>query len=105
MQGVETPYEPADTERTWQSYAVRLDPSIDRSQLMSELLQDGVATRRGVMAIHHEQAYAGLNVLLPHTEAAAREVLMLPLFPGLPDEAQDYVVERLSVRIAVPAAA
>ncbi len=62
---------------------------------MRLLLKDGVATRRGVMAIHLEDSYAGTGVDLPQTEAAAREVVLLPLFPGLGDEAQDYVVDRL----------
>ena len=39
--------------------------------------------------------YAGVDALLPHTEAAARDVLMLPLFPGLGGRAQDYVIDRL----------
>jgi dTDP-4-amino-4,6-dideoxygalactose transaminase len=33
---------------------------------------------------------------LEHTDAAAREVLMLPLFAGLSDDQQDYVLERLA---------
>ena len=41
-------------------------------------------------------AYAGSGAELPHTEAAARDVVLLPLFPGLSDEAQDYVVDRLA---------
>ena len=32
---------------------------------------------------------------LPHTEVAAREVLMLPLFADLSTEQQEYVIERL----------
>ena len=53
---------------------------------MRRLLEDGIATRRGIMAIHLEAAYAGSGVDLPHTEAAAREVVLLPLFPGLADD-------------------
>jgi perosamine synthetase len=71
---------------------------------MRRLLRDGVATRRGVMAIHHEAAYAGADVLLPHTEAAAREALMLPLFPGLEDAQQDYVIDRLAAHMLRQAA-
>jgi dTDP-4-amino-4,6-dideoxygalactose transaminase len=33
---------------------------------------------------------------LPHTTAAARDVVLLPLFPGLTDEQQDYVIEQLA---------
>ena len=103
---VDPPYEPAYARRTWQSYAVRLRPSapIDRLGLMRRLLRDGVATRRGVMAIHREVAYAGFHAGLPNTEAADREVLMLPLFPGLSEEKQDYVMERLATHIVALAA-
>jgi perosamine synthetase len=103
---VDPPYEPAYARRTWQSYAVRLRPGapIDRLELMRRLLRDGVATRRGVMAIHREVAYAGFHAGLPNTEAADREVLMLPLFPGLSEEKQDYVMERLATHVVALAA-
>jgi perosamine synthetase len=103
---VDPPYEPAYARRTWQSYAVRLRPGapIDRLELMRRLLRDGVATRRGVMAIHREVAYAGFHAGLPNTEAADREVLMLPLFPDLSEEKQDYVMERLATHVVALAA-
>jgi dTDP-4-amino-4,6-dideoxygalactose transaminase len=92
------PTEPEYAERTWQSYPIRIAPEapLEAEELMRLLLHDGVATRRGVMAIHLEGAYADEAVRLPHTEAAAREVVLLPLFPGLADDAQDYVVDRIS---------
>jgi dTDP-4-amino-4,6-dideoxygalactose transaminase len=103
---LEPPFEPAYAERTWQSYAVRLAPStaIGRTELMRRLLHDGIATRRGVMAIHHEGAYAGNRTFLPHTEEAARDSLMLPLFPGLTDAEQDHVVDRLGAHLMAQAA-
>jgi perosamine synthetase len=98
LPGLEPPYEPAYAERTWQSYPVRVTSSfpLDRTELMRRLHRDGVATRRGVMAIHHERAYEGTDAWLPHTERAARDTLLLPLFPGLGDDAQDYVIERVA---------
>ena len=103
---IEPPFEPEYAVRTWQSYAVRLSPNapVERTELMRRLLRDGVATRRGIMAIHHEPAYAGVQRLLPHTDAAARETLLLPLFPGLGDEAQDYVIDRVRSHMLVRAA-
>ncbi|HJZ35799.1 MAG TPA: DegT/DnrJ/EryC1/StrS family aminotransferase [Solirubrobacterales bacterium] len=94
-----TPRDPAYARRTWQSYAVRVlpDAGITAAALMDDLLADGVATRRGIMAIHLEQSYQNTAGPLPHTEAAAEEGVLLPLFPGLTDEQQDYVVERLAV--------
>lgn len=96
--GLEAPHEPEYAERTWQSYPVRLraEGPLDAEELMRLLLEDGIATRRGIMAIHLEESYRDPAVRLPHTEAAAREVVLLPLFPGLADDAQDYVVERLA---------
>lgn len=104
--GLEPPYDPPYAERTWQSYCVRvtLRSLTSRTELMRRLLADGIPTRRGVMAIHHEQSYAPANVLLPHTEAAANDVLMLPLFPDLTDEQQDYVIDRLASHVAAQAA-
>ena len=50
------------------------------------------------MAIHHEDAYAAQAPLdLPHTDAAAADVLMLPLYAGLTDDEQDYVIDRLTI--------
>jgi perosamine synthetase len=104
--GLDVPFEPDYAARTWQSYAVRVRPGapLGRTELMRRLLRDGVATRRGVMAIHHERAYEREDVLLPHTEAAAREALMLPLFPGLGDAAQDRVIDRLTAHLMREAA-
>ncbi len=100
---LQAPYDPPYAQRTWQSYCVRVAPGapLERTELMRRLLQDGIATRRGVMAIHEEASYADdrpppPTLDLPHTEAAARETLMLPLFPDLSEEEQDYVMERLA---------
>ncbi|HWX44565.1 MAG TPA: DegT/DnrJ/EryC1/StrS family aminotransferase [Solirubrobacteraceae bacterium] len=113
---LEAPYDPPFAQRTWQSYCIRIAPGapIDRTELMRGLLRDGIATRRGVMAIHEEAAYAerpevGSSELvprpdLPHTEAATRETLMLPLFPDLSEEQQDYVIERLAACVLACAA-
>jgi dTDP-4-amino-4,6-dideoxygalactose transaminase len=94
---VAAPYDPPYAERTWQSYCVRVGrgAAVGRMELMRRLLADGVATRRGVMAIHEEAAYGERAVGLGHTEAAAAETLMLPLFPDLSDEQQDYVIDRV----------
>lgn len=101
------PYEPGYAQRTWQSYTVRVEPGspVERTELMRLLLADGVPTRRGVMAIHQERAYPEPpRVPLPHTEAAAADTLMLPLFAGLTDEQQDHVLERLVAHLAAVAA-
>ena len=99
------PEDPPYARRTWQSYAVRVGAGspIGRTELMRALLADGIATRRGVMAIHHEPAWAG-DWDLPHTDAAARDILMLPLFPGLTDDQQDHVIASLAAHVVALAA-
>ncbi|RKQ94100.1 perosamine synthetase [Solirubrobacter pauli] len=103
---IEPPFDPDYADRTWQSYAVRLvDGAPDRDTLMRLLLQDGVPTRRGVMAIHEEAAYADTQAVLPATEDVTRNTLMLPLFAGLTDAEQDHVIERLAAHVAAAVAA
>jgi perosamine synthetase len=104
---LEPPYEPDYATRTWQSYAVKLGPGIpvSRTELQRRLLADGIATRRGVTAIHTERAYSERAWLLPKTDACARDALLLPLFPDLSDEQQDYVIERVAAHVSAAAAA
>lgn len=96
------PHEPSNAVHSWQSYMLRLAPEIAerRTELMRALLHDGIATRRGVAASHLEPPYRELGVRLPNTEAAARETLLLPLYPELTDDQQDHVIERLRAHLA-----
>lgn len=106
MPGLEPPYEPDYAVRTWQSYCARVTARspIGRTELMRRLLRDGVPTRRGVMAIHQEPAYEDAGVSLPHSEAAARDVVILPLFADMTIEQQDYVLDRLAAHTVARAA-
>jgi dTDP-4-amino-4,6-dideoxygalactose transaminase len=68
---------------------------------MEDLAAKGIATRRGVMAIHREPLYRRLQpgVSLPHTERATEETLLLPLFAGMTHDEQDYVAAQLSAAL------
>ncbi|MGH2942963.1 MAG: DegT/DnrJ/EryC1/StrS family aminotransferase [Solirubrobacteraceae bacterium] len=103
---LEAPYEPDYAVRTWQSYCVRVNgrSPVGRTELMRRLLHDGIPTRRGVMTIHEEPAYADATVSLPHSEAAARDVVILPLFPDMTAAQQDHVLERLATHAVARAA-
>jgi perosamine synthetase len=98
IEHLDPPYDPPHSSRTWQSYCVRVreDAPVRRTELMRRLMRDGIPTRRGVMAIHETASYAGAVVQLPHTEAATRDTLMLPLFADLSEDEQEYVIERLA---------
>ena len=55
--GMELPASPVHARTNWQSYCVQLPPDIDQRDVMQALLDDGIATRRGVMCAHLEAAY------------------------------------------------
>jgi perosamine synthetase len=101
------PFEPANCRHNFQSYMVRLkdDAPITRDGLMQELLNRGVSTRRGVMAIHREPPYRHekWNSRLPQTNAVADTTIILPLFHTMTEEEGDYVIECLE-QISVLAA-
>ena len=97
-----TPYTPPYATHTYQSYCVDLDPSVDREELMANLLRRGIATRRGVMASHLEGVYLNRvgRVSLPVTEEKARTTMLIPLFASMTDEEQTYVIEALREELA-----
>ena len=97
MDGVTPPQEPEWARSNWQSYAVRLEAGIDQRGLMQGMLDAGIATKPGIMNAHREPCLAAHTPRfpLPHSEAAQDHVVLLPLFPGLSDAQQDYVVEML----------
>ena len=94
---LEPPLEPSNRFHTYQSYCIRLGAPEAREAIMADMAGRGIATRRGVMAIHLEPFYQQLcpGVLLPVTETCSAETLLLPLFPGLTDAEQHFVVESL----------
>ena len=91
------PQEPAECRHNFQSYMVRLreDAPVGRDELMQELLDRGISSRRGVMAIHRESPYRGeeWERRLPVTNLVTDTTVILPLFHEMTEEDQDYVIE------------
>ncbi len=103
IDGVTPPYAPEDAPHTYQSYCVRLDPerTASRDVIMDRMLEQNIATRRGVMAIHEEPYYVNRfgHISLPETEAATRNTLLLPLFASMTEAEQDRVVESFKASV------
>jgi len=98
LANVEVPLEPEWARTNWQTYAVRV-PAASQQPIMQQLLDAGIATRRGVMNAHREAAYppgtwraAGS---LRHSEDAQDQTIALPLFHDLEAADQDRVVATL----------
>lgn len=92
------PIEPDYARHTHQSYQIRIEgiTGEKRDRLLGWLLEQGIVTRRGVMACHLEPLYRKMGrVYLPDTESAFRQSLLLPLFPDMTARQQTYVIEKL----------
>jgi dTDP-4-amino-4,6-dideoxygalactose transaminase len=98
--GVTVPREPPWGRSNWQSYAVRLEPGLDQTDVMQRLLNGGVAARRGVMCSHREVPYAGVPARLVRSEGAQDHSIVLPLYTQLEQDEVSFVVDALAVAIA-----
>ncbi len=87
------PIQPPSAEHVFHQYVVRTPR---RDELQSFLAAQGIVT--GIhypRAVHQQPAYAGLGYKegsCPNAEAAAREVLSLPIFPYLERHEADVLV-------------
>jgi dTDP-4-amino-4,6-dideoxygalactose transaminase len=93
------PHVPDYAEPNFQSYAVRLtdETPVTRNELMQQLLDAGIATRRGIMLTHLEPAYTGHAQAQPlsQSEKASASSLLLPLYPQMTPAEQTQVIEAL----------
>ena len=97
MPHLDLPLEPAFARSNWQSFCVRLSQRVDQIGVMQAMLEQGVATRRGIMCSHREPAYSDtpLRFALPHSEAAQDSCIILPLYPQMTAVDQEQVVATL----------
>jgi len=108
--GLTLPHEPQWAQTNWQSYCVRLPRGVDQVRVMQQMLDEGVATRRGIMCSHLEPAYQAADTWrcaqptckpaascpnLIESERAQREGVILPLFAQMTQEDQEKVAQAL----------
>jgi dTDP-4-amino-4,6-dideoxygalactose transaminase len=94
LEGITTPVEPEWCRGVYHLYVIR---SKERDALQKFLLTRNVATGLHYpIPLYSQRAYADngfKGAEFPAAEAAAREILSLPLFPGLTERQQDQVVD------------
>ena len=96
ISGLTLPYEPEWARTNWQSFWVRLPAHCDQRGVMQAMLDRGVATRRGIMCAHREKPYQREDgYQLPESERAQDRNIILPFYPQMSDEEQNYVSEML----------
>jgi perosamine synthetase len=83
----------------YQSFSIYLKPDckIGRNELMQELLDKGISTRRGVMTSHREKAYLdlGYKLQLPISEDASDRSIIIPLFIPMNQSDVEFVIKEL----------
>jgi dTDP-4-amino-4,6-dideoxygalactose transaminase len=93
---IRTPVAAPDRRHVYHIYAIR---DAQRDTLLTFLHDHGVST--GIhypIPVHLQRAFAELGHKegdFPHSEAASREVLSIPMYPELPTEQQDLVIAAL----------
>jgi dTDP-4-amino-4,6-dideoxygalactose transaminase len=94
---IQLPVEKKGYSSNYQSYSIYLkdDCPVSRNDLMQQMLDAGIATRRGIMTTHRETAYATeyADVSLPVSEKASDRSIILPLYVPMEDEAVNKVID------------
>jgi dTDP-4-amino-4,6-dideoxygalactose transaminase len=99
LEWITPPTESTECRHNFQSYMFRVnsDARVSRDRLMQQMLDRGIATRRGIMATHREAPYrhAKWDEQLTQTNLVADTAMVLPLYHGMTEEDQDYVIESI----------
>ena len=96
VDGITAPHVEEFSTPVYHQYVIRVPR---RDDLQAHLKRRGVGTRVFYpMPLHLQPCFKSLGGKkgdFPQTERACREVLALPIYPGLTTEEQDYVVENI----------
>lgn len=97
LEGLILPYEPEWARSNWQSYCVRLPDRIDQRTVMQNLLDQDIATRRGIMCAHREPPYATNDQRhdLRQSELAQDHSILLPIYAQMVEGDQERIANAL----------
>lgn len=102
LPNVQLPVIPADRRSAWHLYPIRLthnDRVERRKAVFEQLRRDGIGVNVHYLPVYFHRYYRALGYqkgLCPTAERAYDGLLSLPLWPGLSDTDQQYVVHRLA---------
>ena len=96
---IRLPKEGPNDFTNWQSYSIYLKENcpIERNELMQQLLDLGISSRRGIMTSHRETAYVqrGPQPSLPRTEDVCDRSIIIPLYVPMTEAECARVVQAL----------
>ena len=88
IEGLGLPVEPDWARSNWQSYCVRLPDRVDQKAVMQAFLDQGIATRRGIMCSHREAPYSGEKQRhdLRQSEDVQDHSILLPIYAQMTED-------------------
>lgn len=93
---IRLPKENKNVHTNFQSFSIYLEPEckISRNDLMQQLLDRGIASRRGIMTTHRQTAYADCckELQLPVSEDLCDRSILIPLYIPMAQADIDNVV-------------
>jgi perosamine synthetase len=97
IEGLRLPLEMKWARSNWQSYCVQLPDRVDQMTVMQNLLDQGIATRRGIMCAHREAPYEDEKQRhdLRHSEFAQDHSILLPIYAQMTEEDVDMVARNV----------
>jgi len=100
IEGVRLPFVPTWARSNWQSYCVGLPDRLDQRTVMQNLLNQGIATRRGIMCSHREAPYRNTKRhSLEQSERAQDQSILLPLYAQMKESDQLEVVRAFRAEV------
>jgi perosamine synthetase len=101
IDGIKLPYEPEWARSNWQSYCVRLTGRVHQKEMMQKLLDQGIATRRGIMCSHREAPYVNGEARkdLHQSELAQDHSILLPIYAQMTENDQRAVADALRAEL------
>jgi len=96
---IRLPSEAPGYRTNFQSFSIYLQDNapLTRNELMQQLMDKGISSRRGIMTAHRETAYkeASSGVSLPVSEKACDQSIIIPLFVPMTDDEIIHVISSL----------
>ena len=101
IEGLILPAEPEWARSNWQSYCVRLPGRVDQKEVMQKLLDQGIATRRGIMCSHREAPYSNGTPRddLRQSELAQDHSILLPIYAQMIEDDQVRVASAVRAEL------
>ena len=102
-----TPYQLPETNSGWHLYIIQV-LNCDRKTVFEELRKEGIGVNVHYIPVYfhpYYQEHGYSNVHCPNAEEIYSHIISLPLYPGLTNEEQDEVIEKVMRSIMKNAAA